>query len=607
MSDLMPLALDFARAFNKAVRSFRMYSPTHPQVAHDMQEAFGWLEKMTAVEATVAMGTRDGSMIIQGRPVREMTAGLKSFCDVISARGISSFSAQRGATLTEFAAFVDILVKKPEEVMKGDALNPEFLKPLHKIRINELRFVALEDGASEGAIQALSAGGTQQHELMSLLGAYVTAGTGDATQLSDGLTSLIQKGNAADLVTMMDDVVSQMDEAGISKEQRVQRMSQIFHSLPFTEEVQKLQRVIVMQFDAEGAESPPLAIEKLGDGTHWSGLVADAGFRGPEGVRFLDQVARTGKKPVPVVLLSWDEAVRESPAVTNYPNLRFISQPTDPPVITGAIDEIALPPHIDRLTQEQVTADPMVAGEMERARQIQAKLLPTSIPEVAGFEIAAQYIPAQTVGGDYYDVLALPGGRLGFIIADVSGKGISAAMIMVMARTVFHSVAPGAASAKEAVLEANARLTPDLPPGLFLTLAYAILDPATATVTIVSCGHNPPLLWARFDNSSIIQTVEVQGAAMGLVRGPAFERSLKESVVHLQPGEHLLMHTDGVNEAMDFASEEFGDKKLFRAMKRGGEKDATGMAQEVVNAVMHHRGEAPASDDITVLVVRRQP
>ena len=108
-------------------------------------------------------------------------------------------------------------------------------------------------------------------------------------------------------------------------------------------------------------------------------------------------------------------------------------------------------------------------------------------------------------------------------------------------------------------------------------------------------------------DTSIVETIDVHGAAMGLVRGPSFDRSIVECVVDLQPGEHLLFHTDGANEAMDINSEEFGDKKLFKAIKRGGPKDATGMVQEIISAVLHHRGEAPASDDLTVLVVRRMP
>ncbi|MBI2922181.1 MAG: hypothetical protein HYY18_14105, partial [Planctomycetes bacterium] len=173
MADLMPLAVDFVRSFNKAVRSFRMYSPTHPQVQTDLKDAFSWLEKMTAAEPSVALGAREGVMIVQGRPVREMTTSLKAFIDSLSSRGLTSFSIQRGATLAEFSGLVDILVKKPEVVMDGDSIKAELLKPLHHFRVNELRFVALEDGVSEEAVSALSAGGAQQQELMQLISAFV--------------------------------------------------------------------------------------------------------------------------------------------------------------------------------------------------------------------------------------------------------------------------------------------------------------------------------------------------------------------------------------------------------------------------------------------------
>ncbi|MCC6739808.1 MAG: SpoIIE family protein phosphatase [Planctomycetia bacterium] len=622
MHDLMPLALEFARAFNKAVRSFRMYSPKHPQVAHDLADAFAWLEKMSAAESPVALGTREGTMIVQGRPVREMTPVLKSFCDILAGKGISAFSAQRGASLAEFSALVDILVKKPEEVLQGDRIRPELLKPLHHIRVNELRFVALEDGAPDDAVAALSAGGAQQQDMMKLLSAYVTAGPSESGPLADRLTSLIRKGDAAELVTMLDDLVDQLDASGVPADQRLERMSAVFRNLPLTAEDQKPRRVLVMQedpplreewcaalrqggFEPEGADSPPAALQRLGDGSAWSSLVADAGFRGADGVRFLEDVARAGRRPVPVVLLGWDESIREAPPVSKYPSLRYIPQPIEAPVITGVVSEIARPPEVERPTEAQVAADPALAAELERARTIQSRLLPTSIPAVEGFEIAARYMPAQTVGGDYYDIIPLPDGRLGFIIADVSGKGISAAMIMVMARTVFHAIAPVTPDAKEAVLKANERLAPDLPAGVFLTLAYAVLDPKDSVVRVVSCGHNPPLLLAKFDGSPIVETVDVSGGAMGLVRGPILEKTLKECVVNLQPGEHLLFHTDGVNEAMDFANEEFGDKRLFKAMRRAEGKSAEGMADDVVNAVLHHRGEAPASDDLTVVVVRK--
>lgn len=282
-------------------------------------------------------------------------------------------------------------------------------------------------------------------------------------------------------------------------------------------------------------------------------------------------------------------------------------RPLRPRADSGAVGDLTPPPDFPSAAPDPIEADPMLATELGRAREIQARLLPSELPPVRGFDLAARYLPATHVGGDYYDVFPLRGGRFGILVADVSGKSISAAMIMVMARTVFHGLAPAMASARATVLEACGRITPDLPAGTFMTLAYGILDPDRSSVSVVNCGHNPPLLWTTLNRRPVVETILVNGPAMGLVRGSAFERALVEREIPLAAGDHLLFHTDGVNEAMDVNANEFGDRQLVKAIMRGGTKDAGGMAQEVVNAVLHHRGIAPPSDDLTVLDVWRLP
>ena len=651
VADLMSLALEFARAFNKAVRSFRMYSPTHPQVQLDLKDAFGWLEKMIGEEPSVALGTREGTMIIQGRPVREMTPTLKSFIDSLTSRGLTSFSVHRGATLAEFSAMVDILVKKPEDVMQGDGIKPELLAPLHNIRVNELRFVALEEGVSEQAVTALAAGGEQQQELLQIVSAFLNGDVGPGGDgsgagggggsggggggggggrggaagrvVSERLSALVKSGNVDEFVGMIDTLAGQLEAAGIAPEERTRRMNQLLKLLPVAEEVQKLRRIVMMQedeslvsewgtaltkagFEVVPVSTPAAMMEKLADKSYWSGLVADAGFRGPEGVKFLADIAATGRRPVPVVLLSWDESLKDAKPVAKYPVLRFLVQPAEPPIIAAALDEIALPPRIARPTAAELESNPKLAHELKRAREIQMRLLPSVLPQPPGFEIAARYLPAENVSGDYYDVIPLPNGRVGLLVADVAGKGVSAAMIMVMARTVFHAVAPECFTPRNTVLRAGERISEDLPLGVFLTLVYAVLDPESGLVSIVNCGHTESLLWTKFDGMSIVQTVEASGAAMGLVRGATFERSLKTCDVTLAPGEQLILYTDGVNEAMSESQEEFGDKRLFKAIKAGGPTPAERMVERIVEAVLAHRGAAPASDDLTLLVVRRE-
>jgi len=175
----------------------------------------------------------------------------------------------------------------------------------------------------------------------------------------------------------------------------------------------------------------------------------------------------------------------------------------------------------------------------------------------------------------------------------------------VMARTVFHATAPHAQNAKKLVMNAAASIARDLPGGIFLSLAGGILDPKTGEISIVNAGHMPPKHWSMMDGKPMVTDIDVSGGAIGLVKGPLLERTLKDATFVLQPDEQLVFYTDGVNEAMDIRNDEYGDKKLHLAVKKYGGSTAVEMAQGILDSVLYHRGDAPASDDITILVVRR--
>ncbi|MCE9581664.1 MAG: SpoIIE family protein phosphatase [Planctomycetes bacterium] len=400
----------------------------------------------------------------------------------------------------------------------------------------------------------------------------------------------------------------------------------------------------------EPVDSVEAMFEALLDYRHWRAIVVDLGFRGAEATVFLNRLRAEGH-PIPLVLTAWDESVSLAKPAKAYPGLAFAPAPVQPRELAAAISALPAPPpkkvvrpssglisvnRVDGIVQaadsgrlkdtllphaaaaraeaerdaaEAASApktDTRISHEMERAREIQSRLLPTEIPQPKGFEIAAQYLPAEHVGGDYYDVITLPDGRIAMLVADVSGKGISAAMVMVMARTVFHSVAPGAADARQLVTLAADRIAKDLPGGIFISLACGLLDPATGTVSVVNAGHLPPLHWSILERTPFVSTLDVAGGAIGLVKGALFQRTLRDASVTLEPGEQLVFFTDGVNEAMDEKNEEYGDKRLHKAVKANGCLSAADLAQGIVDSVLYYRGDAPASDDITVLVVKRR-
>jgi ActR/RegA family two-component response regulator len=441
--------------------------------------------------------------------------------------------------------------------------------------------------------------------------------------VSDSLSRIINSGAAGELVGMMDGLVKQLDAAGIGADERGRKMSQLFKLLPVAEQVQRLRPVLVVQeeadvlqrwiasldeagYEAEGRPNIATAMEALRGDTPWCAVVVDLGFRAAEATDFLAELG-AAEKPTPLILTAWDEAVKEADAVQAHPALKFLPNPVEADVLVHALDEIVPPPEIPKPTADEIAIDPKLARELERANEIQAGLLPKEVAQVPGYEIAGQYLPAEHVGGDYWDVIPLRDGRIGMLVADVSGKGISAAMVMVMARTVFHAIAPTHPVAQDCVIEAASRIAADLPGGTFVTLCYAVLDPATGDVSVANCGHIPPLHWSRLEGRPFVSTVDSAGGAIGLVKGDLFARTLRDGAVRLGPEESLVFFTDGVNEAMSEAGEEFGDKQVHRTVKKNGAGSAAELAQALVDAVLYHRGDAPASDDVTVLVLKRGP
>ena len=186
---------------------------------------------------------------------------------------------------------------------------------------------------------------------------------------------------------------------------------------------------------------------------------------------------------------------------------------------------------------------------------IQQTFLPKSAPELRGYQIAAYYRPAREVSGDFYDFLELEDGRLGLVVGDASGKGIPAAMVMANTRSVLRTVAQGGDIAPGQVLEeANEILYPDIPPNMFVTCFYGVLDPSSDTFTYANAGHDLPYLHRNGD----AEELRARGMPLGLMLGMSYEE--KEVVV--DAGESVLFYSDGLVEAHDPQGEMFGFPRL---------------------------------------------
>jgi serine phosphatase RsbU (regulator of sigma subunit) len=258
-----------------------------------------------------------------------------------------------------------------------------------------------------------------------------------------------------------------------------------------------------------------------------------------------------------------------------------------------------------RLHQEELKRQ-RLEEELSIARQIQLSLLPTACPVIPGWEFAAAYRPARVVGGDLYDFIDLPGKRreLGLIIADVTDKGVPAALFMAFSRTIIRTecMVRGKRNPAAALKRANRSIIRDIQSDsrLFLSAFYATLDTQTGRLVYSNGGHNWPLRLRAADG-------EVQWlAARGLMLGIFENIELEEEEIEVAPGDLLIFYTDGVTEARSGDGQLFDAERLRAVAEANRGASAQGMLQAVVEAVEAFVGNAQPSDDLTLFVIRRQ-
>jgi serine phosphatase RsbU (regulator of sigma subunit)/putative methionine-R-sulfoxide reductase with GAF domain len=274
--------------------------------------------------------------------------------------------------------------------------------------------------------------------------------------------------------------------------------------------------------------------------------------------------------------------------------LRFRSRRVE--IISGIAQQAALAIQNDRLQKEMVVRE-RLETEVQLARQIQQTFIPDELPSHPHWQLSARWRTARQVGGDFYDVIELPGERLGIFIADVADKGMPAALFMALTRTLVHAAARETFSPAEALRRVNELLLPDTKQGMFVTAVYAVLDLNTGELTYANAGHNPPL-WVRRDS---IEKLTRTGIALGASE----DANMSERTIQLVEGESLLLYTDGLTEAFNLEGDMFGEERLLRALGWQESASADDMIKAVESALDDFAGNAPPSDDLTMLAIRR--
>lgn len=252
--------------------------------------------------------------------------------------------------------------------------------------------------------------------------------------------------------------------------------------------------------------------------------------------------------------------------------------------------------------REQELRTQALERDLSIATRIQSALLPEKLPEIPGYELAAHYVSAKEVGGDYYDFIKLGDDRYGFVVADVSGKGIPGSLVMTMTRSLVRMAARVHPRVSDLLTRVNSSLTRDMTRGMFVTLIYIDFTPSDGKVRIARAGHNPAYLYQAAQGT--IGQLAPSGIALGM-DAKVFPDQLQVGEFTLAPGDFLVLYTDGIIEAMDPDANEYTPERFAAVLEAVPEHDAETIVATVVADLADHTMGAEPSDDVTLLVLKR--
>jgi sigma-B regulation protein RsbU (phosphoserine phosphatase) len=249
------------------------------------------------------------------------------------------------------------------------------------------------------------------------------------------------------------------------------------------------------------------------------------------------------------------------------------------------------------MLHEQLIEKKRLEGQLEVARQVQLELLPARDPQLAGYDISAYNFPTEEVSGDYYDWVKIYEDQIGLVIADVSGKGVPAALLMAFLRASLRAATHVGYSPHISMAKVNYLLWESIERNQFVTAFYGILDVTNKTLTYTNAGHNPPILLKANGDFSFIDRGSVP---LGMFKDTRYH----EYYLTTEPGQVLVLYTDGVTEAQNLAGEEYGRDRLARAVQAHRELSARDLITAVHKEVIEWTEGLGATDDVTFFVIK---
>ena len=327
-------------------------------------------------------------------------------------------------------------------------------------------------------------------------------------------------------------------------------------------------------------------------------VLSDINMPKMDGLTLLEQIPSVNRNIRSVIISAYGD-MKNIRTAMNRGAFDFVTKPVDFEDLSVTVDRTLK--HLLEWNEALAARDRLVTlqNELSVASKMQQSILPTEFPERGGYSVDASMTPARSVGGDFYDVMILPEGRIGLAIADVSDKGVPAALFMMSSRTLLKGAAIGSDSPGMVLYEVNDLLCESNESAMFVTLLYAEYNPENGRLSYANGGHNPPLVISATGESRLLPMTG--GVALGLVEGLRYD----EDEIVLGPGETVVLYTDGVTEAMNSENEEFGMERLEQLFVDSPPADASEANERILAAVDEFAGDAAQSDDITCMSLRR--
>jgi sigma-B regulation protein RsbU (phosphoserine phosphatase) len=302
---------------------------------------------------------------------------------------------------------------------------------------------------------------------------------------------------------------------------------------------------------------------------------------------------------IPIIFISALDAIQDKVKAFRAGGLDYITKPFQIEEVLARVDTHLT---LRKLQTQLQEANRKMTAELALAGEVQTSFLSRDLPEIDGWQITVSLQSSRETSGDFYDINLLPNGRLGILVADVVDKGAGAALFMALSWTLFQTYASEFPTQPELVLSAvNNRILENTKAKQYVTAFYGILEPASGNLVFCNAGHCPPFLFKSKTDEAVTQLIRT-GVPLGIFDDQSWNRG--EQI--LDPGDVLILYSDGVTEAQNANSDFFGEESLIKSVRRNIGNSASEIQDSLVNDIKHFTGETPQSDDIVLSILLRE-